>query len=136
MKKRVLALVMSTAMIASVLTACGGKNDTPTQSTNNATDSNASANNTADNNASTNNETENNASTNNEAENNAAENQTVDFGSGQIKIWVPDAITGVTDTLCKSFFEAHPEMNGYTVAIEPMGEGEAAGNVITDVNKA
>ena len=29
MKKRVLALVMSTAMIASVLTACGGKNDAP-----------------------------------------------------------------------------------------------------------
>ena len=31
MKKRVLALVMSTAMIASVLTACGGKNDAPAQ---------------------------------------------------------------------------------------------------------
>ncbi len=122
MKKRVLALVMSTAMIASMLTACGGSNDKPAQGTNNA-DSNASANNTTDNNASANNTADNNAS----ADNNAAENQTVDFGSGQIKIWVPDAITDVTDTLCKSFFEAHPEMNGYTVAIEPMGEGEAAG---------
>lgn len=131
MKKRVLALVMSTAMIASMLTACGGSNDKPAQGTNNA-DSNASANNTTDNNASANNTADNNAS----ADNNAAENQTVDFGSGQIKIWVPDAITDVTDTLCKSFFEAHPEMNGYTVAIEPMGEGEAAGNVITDVEAA
>ncbi len=131
MKKRVLALVMSTAMIASMLTACGGSNDKPAQGTNNA-DSNASANNTTDNNASANNTADNNAS----ADNNAVENQTVDFGSGQIKIWVPDAITDVTDTLCKSFFEAHPEMNGYTVAIEPMGEGEAAGNVITDVEAA
>lgn len=34
MKKRVLALVMSTAMIASVLTACGGGNgDAPAQDT-------------------------------------------------------------------------------------------------------
>lgn len=36
MKKRVLALVMSTAMIASVLTACGGNsNDNSTAGTNN-----------------------------------------------------------------------------------------------------
>lgn len=132
MKKRVLALVMSTAMITSMLTACGGKNDAPTQSTNNATDNNASANNTTDNNASA----DNNASTNDTADNNASTEPAMDFGSGQIKIWVPDAITTVTQTLCDSFFEAHPEMNGYTVAIEPMGEGDAAGNVITDVEAA
>lgn len=125
MKKRVLALVMSTAMIASMLTACGGSNDKPAQGTNN-TDSNASANNTAD----------NNASASNTADNNASAEQTMDYGSGQIKIWVSDAVTGVTQTLCDSFFEAHPEMNGYTVAIEPMGEGDAAGNVITDVEAA
>lgn len=131
MKKRVLALVMSTAMIASMLTACGGSNDKPAQGTNNA-DSNASANNTADNNASANNTADNNAP----ADSNASAEPAMDFGSGQIKIWVPDAITGVTQTLCDSFFEAHPEMNGYTVAIEPMGEGDAAGNVITDVEAA
>lgn len=131
MKKRVLALVMSTAMIASMLTACGGSNDKPAQGTNNAADSNASANNTADSNASANNTADDNASANN-----SAENQTMDYGSGQIKIWVPDAITSVTQTLCDSFFEAHPEMNGYTVAIEPMGEGDAAGKVISDVEAA
>lgn len=129
MKKRVLALVMSTAMIASVLTACGGNsNDSGSApDTNNTT--------TGDNNASAN----NNASTDNggaSTDNNAADSQAIDYGSGQIKIWVPDAVTGVTETLCNSFFEAHPEMNGYTVAIEPMGEGDAAGNVITDVEAA
>lgn len=132
MKKRVLALVMSTAMIASVLTACGGGNDdAPAQDTNNAAaDNNASADNSAaaDNNAS--------ADSNASADNSAAGEQTMDFGSGEIKIWVPDAVTGVTETLCNSFFEAHPEMNGYTVSIEPMGEGDAAGNVITDVEAA
>ncbi|MDE5698478.1 MAG: extracellular solute-binding protein [Lachnospiraceae bacterium] len=125
MKKRVLALVMSTAMIASVLTACGGNGDSPAQDTNNAAaDSNASADNnaTADSSAS--------------ADNSGAGEQTMDFGSGEIKIWVPDAVTGVTETLCNSFFEEHPEMNGYTVSIEPMGEGDAAGNVITDVEAA
>lgn len=133
MKKRVLALVMSTAMIASVLTACGGGNgDAPAQDTNNAAaDSNASADNNttaADSNAS--------ADNNTTADNSAAGGETMDFGSGEIKIWVPDAVTGVTETLCNSFFEAHPEMNGYTVKIEPMGEGDAAGNVITDVEAA
>lgn len=129
MKKRVLALVMSTAMIASVLTACGGNSNDggSTPDTNNTTtgDSNASAN--------------NNASADNSgasADNSGAEAPAMDYGSGQIKIWVPDAVTGVTETLCNSFFEAHPEMNGYTVAIEPMGEGDAAGNVITDVEAA
>ena len=126
MKKRVLALVMSTAMIASVLTACGGKEEAPAQDTNNApADNNASADNSA--------AADNNASADNSA---AADTQTMDFGSGTIKIWVPDAVTGVTETLCNSFFEAHPEMNGYTVSIEPMGEGDAAGNVITDVEAA
>ena len=43
MKKRVLALVMSTAVIASVLTACGGKNDAPAQDTNTNTNNDAPA---------------------------------------------------------------------------------------------
>lgn len=133
MKKRVLALVMSTAMIASVLTACGGNsNDNSTADTNNTTtDSNTAADNSAaadNSNASADNSTA--------ADNSAAGGETMDFGSGEIKIWVPDAVTGVTETLCKSFFEANPEMNGYTVKVEPMGEGEAAGNVITDVEAA
>lgn len=96
-----------------------------------AADSNASADNNttaADSNAS--------ADNNTTADNSAAGGETMDFGSGEIKIWVPDAVTGVTETLCNSFFEAHPEMNGYTVKIEPMGEGDAAGNVITDVEAA
>lgn len=116
MKKRVLALVLSTAMVASVLTACGGKDNS---SNNTSTSNNTSGSSTG-------------ASNNGGADN----SQTMDYGSGEIKIWVPDAVTGVTETLCNSFFEAHPEMNGYTVAIEPMGEGEAAGNVITDLEAA
>lgn len=130
MKKRVLALVMSTAMIASVLTACGGNSNDggSTPDTNNTT--------TGDNNASADNSAAADSNSSSGDSNAAADTQTMDFGSGEIKIWVPDAVTSVTETLCNSFFEAHPEMNGYTVAIEPMGEGDAAGNVITDVEAA
>lgn len=130
MKKRVLALVMSTAMIASVLTACGGNSNDggSTPDTNNTT--------TGDNNASADNSAAADSNSSSGDSNAAADTQTMDFGSGEIKIWVPDAVTSVTETLCNSFFEAHPEMNGYTVVIEPMGEGDAAGNVITDVEAA
>lgn len=119
MKKRVLALIMSTAMIASVLTACGGKSNDNSAANNTSTDNNAAA--------------DNNASADNSA---AGGEQAMDFGSGEIKIWTPDAATGVTQTLCESFFAEHPEMSGYTFSIEPMGEGDAAGNVITDVEAA
>lgn len=128
MKKRVLALVMSTAMIASVLTACGGKDDAPATDNSGASTDNSGA--SADNSGAS---ADNSGAS---ADSNAGDTQAIDYGSGQIKIWVPDAVTSVTETLCNSFFEAHPEMSGYTVAIEPMGEGDAAGNVITDVEAA
>lgn len=120
MKKRVLAFVMSTAMVASVLTACGSSSD----------DGGA-----ADNSAAT---TDNSASTDNSAAttDNSASTETMDYGSGSIKIWVPDAVVDTTQTLVDSFFAEHSDMSGYTVTIEPMGEGDAAGNVITDVDAA
>lgn len=118
MKKRVLALVMSTAMIASVLTACGGKdnsssNNTPaTDNTNNTSTDNSSAG--ADNSSSA-----------------PAEN--VDYGTGEITIWVAEAVQTFTQDQVKAFQEANPQYAGYTVTVEPVGEGDAASNMITDV---
>lgn len=136
MKKRVLALVMSTAMIASVLTACGGKNDTPTQDSN--TNSDANANNDANAADDANNDANAADDTNNDA--NAADTNNdaaaMDYGSGSIKIWSPDAVVETTQKLVDDFFAANPAMAGYTVTVEPMGEGDAAGNVITDVEAA
>lgn len=118
MKKRVLALVLSTAMVASVLTACGGKDN----SSNNNTNSNTNTSNNTT------------GSSTGESNNGGGDsNQTMDYGSGTIKVWVPELSVETTQTLVDSFFAEHTEMNGYTVTIEPMGEGEAAGNMITDI---
>lgn len=56
-----------------------------------------------------------------------------DYGSGTIKIWVADAAVDFTQQKCDEFFKANPDMAGYKVEIQPTGEGEAAGNMITDV---
>lgn len=116
MKKRVLALVLSTAMVASVLTACGGKDNSSNNANNNTTSNNTTGSSTG------------------ESNNGGGDNsQPMDYGSGTIKIWVPDLSVETTQTLVDSFFAEHTDMNGYTVTIEPMGEGEAAGNMITDI---
>ncbi len=57
----------------------------------------------------------------------------VDYGSGEIKIWVADNVVDFTDGRVKAFMEANPQFNGYKVSVEPVGEGDAAGNMITDV---
>lgn len=57
----------------------------------------------------------------------------IDYGSGTITIWVAENVVDYTQEKCDEFFAANPEMAGYTVEIQPTGEGDAAGNMITDV---
>ena len=56
-----------------------------------------------------------------------------DYGSGTIKIWVADKVVDFTQARCDEFFKANPDMAGYTVEIQATGEGDAAGNMVTDV---
>lgn len=56
-----------------------------------------------------------------------------DYGTGEITIWAPDLTVAFTEQKVAEFFEAHPEMAGYTVTVEAVGEGDAASNMITDV---
>ncbi len=63
----------------------------------------------------------------------AGEAEAVDYGSGEIKIWVAENVVDFTKEQCDAFFAEHADMAGYTVTVEPVGEGDAAGNVITDV---
>lgn len=116
MKKRVLALVMSTAMMASVLTACGSKSDAPAADT-------------------TTNETNNEATADAPAADTTAADDTaaadVDYGTGEITIWVAEATVDLTKTMAEKFM-ADNGIN-YTINVEPVGEGDAAGNIITDV---
>ena len=52
---------------------------------------------------------------------------------GEIKIWVAEATVEFTREQVEAFKAAHPEYANMTVIVEPVGEGDAASNMITDV---
>ena len=116
MKKKALALLMATTMVASALAGCGNSETPETPAT--------SGDNTPA------------ATQESQKEEEKPQEQAVDFGSGEIKIWVADKVVDTTKALTDEFFAAHPEMSGYTVVIEEVGEGDSAGKIITDVEAA
>ena len=122
MKKKVLAALLATAMVAGCLAGCGNKSDNSTADSGATEDSSSTADSgsTAD-------------STPTEDSSSSESNETVDYGSGTITIWVADNVVEFTQTQVDAFFEANPDMAGYTVTIEPVGEGDAASNMLTDV---
>ena len=52
---------------------------------------------------------------------------------GEIKIWVAEATVEFTKAQVETFKAAHPEYANMTVVVEPVGEGDAATKMITDV---
>lgn len=58
----------------------------------------------------------------------------IDYGTGTLKIWVPDKTVDLTKEYVQKFADAHPDMmGGYEIVVEPVGEGDAAKNMIADV---
>ncbi len=53
--------------------------------------------------------------------------------SGEIKIWVADNVVDFTIQQVENFKAANPQYAGMTVIVEAVGEGDAANNMITDV---
>jgi len=53
--------------------------------------------------------------------------------SGEIKVWVAEATVDFTLEAVESFKAQYPEYAGMTVVVEPVGEGDAASKMITDV---
>ena len=116
MKKKLVSVLLTAAMSATLLAGCGETAaetvaDTATDVAQTATDV---------------------AETAQEAVEEATEEIT-DYGSGDIKIWVADNVVDFTNEQIKVFQDAHPEFSGYTFTVEAVGEGDAAGNMITDV---
>ena len=107
MKKKVLSLLLVTAMTASMVAGCGSK-DEQADSSNNG-----------------------DAAVSTEQGSDVAE--TVDYGSGEITIWVAENIVDFTKTQAETFLASDEAYSGYTVTVEAVGEGDAAGNMITDV---
>ena len=122
MKKRVLALLLTATMVASCLVGCGGKssNDAAGSDSSAATDSSAAADDSS-------------AATDDSAAADDSSAEAIDYGSGNITIWVADNVVDFTKTTAEEFLAANPDFSGYTVSVEPVGEGDAAGNMITDV---
>ena len=56
--------------------------------------------------------------------------------SGEIKIWVAENVVDFTNEQVEAFKAANPEFANMTVKVEPVGEGDAANKVITDVESA
>ncbi len=56
--------------------------------------------------------------------------------AGEIKVWVAEAAVDFTNEQIEAFKAANPEYADMTVNVEPVGEGDAAGKVITDVEAA
>ena len=53
-------------------------------------------------------------------------------GDNVIKIWVAEEVVDFTKEQCDKFFADNADYAGFSVSIEPVGEGDAAGNMITD----
>ena len=115
MKKKLVAALMSCAMVGGLLAGCGSSSD------------NASSDNTTPEK-----KTEETAEANTQADDDAAF-ETQEVGDDGIKIWVADAVVDFTKDKVAQFQQDNPEYADYTIVVEPVGEGDAAGNVITDV---
>ena len=54
-------------------------------------------------------------------------------GEQVIRVWVAENTVDFTRQQASFFMEQHPEHAGFTVVVEPLGEGDAANNMLTDV---
>lgn len=118
MKKKVLSLLLTAAMATTMMAGCGSGSDDSKKSDDGKS-------------ASTN--TEASDSKTSEASTESAESaKPADLGSGTVKIWVSDGSVDFTQKRADQFMKD----NGYDykVEIEAVGEGDAATNMITDVN--
>ncbi len=50
-----------------------------------------------------------------------------------IKVWVAEAVVEFTQQQIEAFKAANPDFAGYTYVVEPVGEGDAASKMLTDV---
>lgn len=120
MKKKALAIFMA-GVLTFGLAACGSSS-----STGSTAESAAPAESTA---------AGSDAAESTAAESSAADAaaEDVDYGSGNITIWVAEEVTAFTQTQAEQFLQDNPAYSGYTVTVEAVGEGDAASNMITDV---
>ena len=121
MKKKVLSLLLASAMISSLLAGCGGAAAEPAQPAAEETAEPAAEDKAEE------------APAAGEAEEEKPSATVGDGGSGEIKVWVADAVVDFTAKRVEKFMADNPDYAGFKVSVEAVGEGDAAGNMITDV---
>lgn len=121
MKKKVLSLLLASAMISSLLAGCGGAAAEPAQPAAEETAEPAAEDKAEE------------APAAEEAEEEKPSATVGDGSSGEIKVWVADAVVDFTAKQVEKFMADNPDYAGFKVSVEAVGEGDAAGNMITDV---
>ncbi len=122
MKKKLVSVLLTAAMAATLLAGCGeGAADSVTSEPVDEAAIEEAANEAAQ------------AIEEAVTEEGAAGEEVTDYGTGEIKVWVADNVVDFTNEQITAFQGEHPEFSGYTFTVEAVGEGDAAGNMITDV---
>ena len=106
MKKKVLSALLVAAMTATMFAGCGDKGTT---------------------------EGGNDTPSTQSAGGEESQAEITDYGSGEIRIWVADNVKDFTQQKAEEFLASDDAFSGYKVTVEAVGEGDAAGNMITDV---
>ncbi len=118
MKRKALSIMLACTMAATLAVGCGSS--TSTDSSSSSTDSSSASTETAE--AA---DTAANTADSTEAP------ADFDYGSGNITLWVADNVVDFTKAQAEQFIA--DKGVDYTITVEPVGEGSAAGNMITDV---
>ncbi|MBO4900261.1 MAG: extracellular solute-binding protein [Lachnospiraceae bacterium] len=116
MKMKKLVALMATAAMTLSLTACGGAAEEPAAPAAPAADTATEAPAAEETPAAT---------------EDAAASEDFDYGTGSITIWAADNVVDLTQKLADQFIA--DKGVDYTVVVEACGEGDAASNMITDV---
>ncbi|SDA66656.1 arabinogalactan oligomer / maltooligosaccharide transport system substrate-binding protein [Butyrivibrio sp. INlla18] len=115
MKKRLVSVLLTVACGATLLAGCGEK--ATQETTTDTAEQTEAADTTAD-------QTE------------ATEEEAVDpaaYDGKEVKVWVAENVVDFTNQQIENFKTEYPQYAGVTFTVEPVGEGDAAGNMITDV---
>ena len=130
MRKKLLALVLSLVLAASLLAACQTK---PAETEAPATTQENKETDAPETDAPETDAPETDAPETDAPETDAPETDAPTGGAGEIKVWVADNVVDFTKKAIEDFKAANPDYADWNYTVEAVGEGDAATNMITDV---
>ncbi len=120
MKKKLVSVLLTAAMGASLLAGCGQQAADTTQTSEPAATETTEAAPAA-------------TETTEAAPEASAEVDPAAYDGKEVKVWVAENVVDFTNEQIEAFKTAYPQYAGVNFTVEAVGEGDAAGNMITDV---